>query len=153
MRNMMLLNKPLLLLSLFLSMNLWARDSMTLVCSAAVNLNTEGTKMPISIHFRDSRAEDGTSRRQVLSMIYREKLFQGIIELKTYGEKTSIKLSDKKNKREILFDGTYTLVSEEDYAWKLVLDGRITDDPRPDKIADDFVQNFHTELQCLDISI
>ena len=151
---MTLLKISCLTLSLLITANLWSKDSMTLVCSAAVNLDSEGTKMPISINFRDSRASDGASRRQVLSMVYREKLFQGANELDQDVEKVAVKLADKGNAQEILFDGTYHLINKESSnGWELVLDGIITDDPSPNKAKATFYQNFHTELPCLDISI
>jgi hypothetical protein len=68
-----------LAIGLCLSGTAFARDSSRYVCSAVAAYQAEGSdsQIGVSIDFFDSRAENGSARKYVLSSIYQGKLFQG----------------------------------------------------------------------------
>jgi hypothetical protein len=73
------------------------------------------------------RARDGTSRKYILSSIYQQKLFQGLLLDKSdeFGQGT-ITLT---NSRSRFYAGSFKLEREKGESYIMVLDGKINNDP------------------------
>ena len=126
----------------------FARDHLELVCSAVASPADGGEKMPVFIHFFESRASDGESRNEVLSNIYQGRLFQGkhLNKSEPYSTDAPIVLKDGKRVR---FRGTYTLVGPPD-AYTMKIKGQLTDDPSARKVT---YREVAVDLPCVDLSI
>jgi len=126
-----------------------ARDSSRYVCSGVVAFRAEGadTQIGISIDFFDSRAENGSARKYVLSSIYQGKLFQGsMIDRSDNFGQGSISL---KNGKSELFAGKFKLEPQQDDRYVMAIDGKINDDPADGKNQFPIT----AKLPCLNLSI
>lgn len=126
----------------------FARDHLELVCSAVASPADGGEKMPVFVHFFESRAKDGESRDEVLSSVYQGRLFQGRHVNKAAGSSTNAPIVLKTGKR-VRFRGTYTLVGPPK-AYVLSLKGQLTDDPSARKVT---YREVALDLPCVDLSI
>jgi hypothetical protein len=126
-----------------------ARDSSRYVCSGVAAFRDDGadTQIGISIDFFDSRAENGSARKYVLSSIYQGKLFQGsmIDRSDKFGE-GSISL---KNGQSELFAGKFKLEPQPDDSYVMSIDGKINDDPADGKKQ----YPITAKLPCVNLSI
>ena len=126
----------------------FARDHLELVCSAVASPADGGEKMPLFIHFFESRASDGESRDEVLSNVYQGRLFQGKRLNKSAGNSTNAPIILRAGTR-IRFRGTYTLVGPVG-AYVMKLEGKLTDDPSARKVT---YREVTVALPCVDLSI
>jgi hypothetical protein len=126
-----------------------ARDSSRYVCSAVGAFRDSGadTQIGISIDFYDSRAENGSARKYVLSAIYQGKLFQGsmIDRSEKFGE-GSVSL---KNGQSELYVGKFKLEPQQDDSYVMAIDGKINDDPADSKK----LYPITAKLPCVNLSI
>jgi hypothetical protein len=125
----------------------FARDHQELVCSGIAEPK-DVERMPIFVHFFESRAKDGESRDERLSSVYQGKLFQGARVNKSGdpSKDAPITLSSGKQTR---FKGTYTLEHTGD-TWTMKLAGKLTADPSAKKPE---YTDITVALPCVDLSI
>jgi hypothetical protein len=113
-----------------------------MVCTAVVDARDGGDKVPLFVHFFESRASDGTSRNEVLSTIYQGRLFQGKHLNRSADPGTDVPITLRNGKR-VRFRGTYTWTTG-----KLTLEGKLADDPNAISLRD-----VTAELTCTALSV
>jgi hypothetical protein len=121
---------------------------MELVCSAVASPADGGEKMPVFIHFFESRARDGESRDEKLSNIYQGRLYQGAHVNKSGGKSVDVPIVISAGKR-VRFRGTYTLAGPPE-SYTLRLTGKLTEDPMAKKVE---YREVAVDLPCVDLSI
>lgn len=119
-----------------------ARDHTELVCAAVIDAKDGGDKVPLFVHFFESRAADGQSRNEVLSTVYQGQLFQGRHLNKSADPESRVPIVLGAKKR-VRFRGMYTWTGT-----KLTLEGKVFDDP-----AKKAARDVTAELICTDLSI
>ena len=125
----------------------FARDHQELVCSGIAE-PPDVERMPIFIHFFESRAKDGESRDEHLSSVYQGKLFQAARVNKTGNPSKDAPIVLKSGKQ-VRFNGKYTLEQIGD-TWTMKLVGKLTADPSAKKVE---LTEITVSLPCVDLSI
>lgn len=123
-----------------------ARDPLDLVCAGIAKPTDDAEQVGVSIHYYDSRAPDGVSRKVSLRELWGDLVFSW----KTVGgadldKPFAIALESGKLVR---FRGTYTLSKRgTDFVLRLV--GKLSRHPLSDKT----LHPIDVTLRCIDISI
>jgi hypothetical protein len=117
------------------------------VCSAVADAKDGGDRIPLFIHFFESRSSDGESRDERLSTIYQGALFQATRVNKSGGSSKEAPIVLKSGTA-IRFRGTYTVENASGH-YVVKLSGEVNDMP----FAGKEFRSVKAALTCVDLSI